>query len=155
MIRKKLLITRTFQLFKIFKYLIFFLIYMYASHSLLQKKNGNFAVSEISTISLISRNISGYGGRVPPLRFVRMPLSRAIIHLSPDIQMQLSYRLPQHDAIMANPVVSSACSFSRFRISRDGSNARLNPLFPTSYRCELSFLSLKEKRNSNSPVCRR
>lgn len=128
---------------------------MYASHSLLQKKNGNFAVSEISTISLISRNISGYGGRVPPLRFVRMPLSRAIIHLSPDIQMQLSYRLPQHDAIMANPVVSSACSFSRFRISRDGSNARLNPLFPTSYRCELSFLSLKEKRNSNSPVCRR
>lgn len=119
------------------------------------KKNGNFAVSEISTISLISRNISGYGGRVPPLRFVRMPLSRAIIHLSPDIQMQLSYRLPQHDAIMANPVVSSACSFSRFRISRDGSNARLNPLFPTSYRCELSFLSLKEKRNSNSPVCRR
>lgn len=48
---------------------------------------------------------------------VRIPLSRAIIHLSPDIQMQLSYRLPQHDAIMANPVVSSACSFSRFRIA--------------------------------------
>lgn len=149
------MITRTFQLFKIFKYLIFFLIYIYIPLIFFSKKNGNFAVSEISTISLISRNISGYGGRVPPLRFVRMPLSRAIIHLSPDIQMQLSYRLPQHDAIMANPVVSSACSFSRFRISRDGSNARLNPLFPTSYRCELSFLSLKEKRNSNSPVCRR
>lgn len=35
-----------------------------------KRKNGNFAVSEISTISLISRNISGYGGgRVPPLCF--------------------------------------------------------------------------------------
>lgn len=84
-----------------------------------KRKNGNFAVSEISTISLISRNISGYGGgRVPYVsQPVRIPLSRSIIHLSPDIQMQLSYRLPQHDAIMANPVVSSACSFSRFRIA--------------------------------------
>lgn len=60
--------------------------------------------TNIEATSLISGNVSGYGTCVFPLCFIARtkPLIVAvIIHLSPEIQMQLSYRLSRHDAIMA------------------------------------------------------
>ena len=54
----------------------------------------------------LSANVSGYGTCVLPLCFVartKLLIAAVIIHLSPEIQMQLSYRLPRHDAIMAKP----------------------------------------------------
>lgn len=141
------------SLFKTFEYLIFFLVYI--SHVLLvppKKKKKKIAISEISTISLISRNISGYGGRVFLSLLFRT--SAFIARYNSSFAGYSNATFVSTSTTRCNNGEPRSfpppCSFSRFRISRDGSNARLN----ASVSDILSFWIIVPRRKNEILIAR-